>query len=120
MAPEFEKVFDYYKETVKRDDLEIARIEASENDDISLRYGIFSFPRVILFGPNDQRIKAVFDNRPRLLKYFTQWIDQEAPVVQVKEEEKKIAHNNNENQEASAQASKNEVQTKQGFECIII
>jgi hypothetical protein len=116
MAPEFEKVFDYYRETVKRDDLEIARIEASENDDISLRYGIFSFPRVILFGPNDQRIKAVFDNQPRLLKYFTQWIDKEAPVVKVNKEQNKAVENNNENHEDSAHSnSKNEAQVKQGY-----
>jgi len=107
MAPEYEKVFEYYKETVKREDLEIARIEASENDDIALRYGIFSFPRVILFGPNDHRIKAVFDNRPRLLKYFTQWIDQEAPAVQVKEEEKKTVQKKNEKTLIPMQMEKN-------------
>ena len=86
MAPEYEKVYEYYTETVKRKDLVIARIEASDNDDISLRYGIFSFPRVVLFGPKDPRVKAVFDNKPRLLKFFTQWIDSEAPVIDVKEE----------------------------------
>ena len=57
-----------------------------------MRYGIFSFPRVVLFIPNEERIKSVFDNRPRLLKFFTQWIDHEAPVVEIKEkvESKKL------------------------------
>lgn len=119
MAPEFEKLYDHYKETAKRDDLEIARIEASENDDISLRYGIFSFPRVILFGPGDTRIRSVFDNRPRNLKYFTQWIDKEAPVNQVKEGDKQSVEN--QNQEASANASsKNEAETKHGIYINII
>jgi thiol-disulfide isomerase/thioredoxin len=90
MAPEYEKVFDYYTETVKRNDLVIARIEASDNDDIALRYGIFSFPRVVLFGPGDPRIKAVFDNRPRMLKFFVQWLESEAPVIEVKQEAKKF------------------------------
>jgi len=83
MAPEYDRLYDHYIDL--RKDLIIARIEASENDDIALRYGIFSFPRVVMFGPNEPRIKTVFDGRPRMLQYFIQWIEHDAPKIENKE-----------------------------------
>jgi len=76
MSPEYEKLVKHYEE---RKDLIIARIEASENDDIALRYGIHSFPRVVLYSPGDIRITSVFD-APRVLKFFVEWIDNDAPI----------------------------------------
>ena len=84
MAADYEKLYVHFKSL--RKDVLIARIEASDNDDISLRYGIFSFPRVVLFGPDDPRIKAVFDGKPRTLQFFSEWINSETPVIQIKEE----------------------------------
>ena len=84
MASDYEKLFTHFKSI--RKDLLISRIEASDNDDISLRYGVFSFPRVVLFFPGDLQIKAVFDGKPRSLHFFTEWIDSNLPAIQTKTE----------------------------------
>jgi thiol-disulfide isomerase/thioredoxin len=86
MAPEYDKLFDIYKE--KRTDLVIARLEGSINEQISMRYGIFSFPLVALFVPGDKHVKAVFQGQ-RVAQTIGAWIDNNAPELEKTVEEKK-------------------------------
>jgi thioredoxin-like negative regulator of GroEL len=83
MAPEYDKLYENYLE--KRKDVIIGRIDANANQDISMKYGIFSFPIVVLFRPNDINIAHVFRSH-RTADAMGQWIDQVAPKVEIKEE----------------------------------
>lgn len=78
MSPEYDKLFDYY--TNRRNDLVISRIEGSINEAISLKYGIYSFPVVALFKPDDIRIYGVYQGK-RELKDFVSWIEKFAPPL---------------------------------------
>lgn len=78
MSPEYEKLFDYFKE--KRNDVVIARLEGSMNQEISMKYGINSFPMVVLFLPNDKRIRGLFQGQ-RVVSHMSQWIEENAPQV---------------------------------------
>ena len=64
----------------KRDDIIIARIEASINEQISMRYGIYSFPMVVLFFPKDQHVHALFQGK-RVADMFDMWIQANAPAL---------------------------------------
>jgi hypothetical protein len=77
MAPEYDKLFDYYKE--KRPDVVISRIEASINEDISFKYGIFSFPIVVIFRPGETQIGDIFKGQ-RVMSVMAEWIDKSAPA----------------------------------------
>jgi thiol-disulfide isomerase/thioredoxin len=86
MAPEYEKLFELVK---GREDLIIARIEGSINEEISSKYGIFSFPLVVLYKPNDLHVQAVFQEQ-RVATLMKSWIDTNAPPLVKPEEPKKI------------------------------
>jgi thiol-disulfide isomerase/thioredoxin len=78
MAPEYDKLFEHYKDT--RQDLLVARLEGSINEDISYRYRIFSFPMVVLFHPKDKAIKSVFEQK-RTMENMSAWIERIAPPL---------------------------------------
>ena len=78
MAPEYDKLFNLYKD--KREDVVIARLEGSLNEEISYRYRIFSFPMVVLFHPHEIKIKSLFQSQ-RLASVMSEWIDKNAPTV---------------------------------------
>jgi hypothetical protein len=71
----------------KRTDVVIARLEGSLNEEISRKYGIYSFPMVTLFHPGDLHVRALFQNQ-RIASVMAQWIDQNAPKLT--QEENKI------------------------------
>ena len=79
MAPEYEKLFDIYNNG-KRKDVVIARLEAGSNEIIARRYGISSFPMVLLFSPNNSDVTAVFRGR-RVAFEISAWIEHHAPVI---------------------------------------
>lgn len=79
MAPEYDKLAEEYK--TKRDDVLIARLEGSLNEDISMIYEIFSFPRVIMFFPGSIDIKNAFRGQ-RVASIIDSWIDTNAPRIQ--------------------------------------
>ena len=87
MAPEYDKLFDMYKDV--RKDLVIARLEGSVNEDISNKYGIYSFPIIVLFKPNDLHGQGVFQGN-RVANFMKIWIDSNIPEVANIEEQKKI------------------------------
>ncbi len=50
----------------------ITRIEAEENESIAVFFGIYSFPRFVIFRPNDNNvIAAEFNNKDRNLATLT-------------------------------------------------
>ncbi len=89
MAPEYDKLFDMFQGN--RDDVVIARIEGSINEDISNKYGVYSFPLVVLFKPNDLHVTAVFQGQ-RVASVMKAWVDDNAP--QMKQEQPKKQETN--------------------------
>jgi len=80
MAPEYEKLYENY-EKGGRKDLVISRIEAGSNEEIARRYGIFSFPIVVMFNPNSSEIASIFQGR-RLAEDMNIWINTVAPQTE--------------------------------------
>lgn len=84
MAPEFEKLHDIYQE--KRDDLVIARLEGNQNEDIIMKYNIFSFPMLILFRPAEKNIGSLFQGQ-RKADVMSGWLEENCPKIEKKKEE---------------------------------
>jgi thiol-disulfide isomerase/thioredoxin len=80
MAPEYEKLFDLINGN--REDIIVARIEGSINEEISAKYGIYSFPLLVLYKPNDLHAQAVFQEQ-RIAPLMKAWIDNNAPPLVV-------------------------------------
>jgi len=81
MKTEYEELITHF-ELQSRKDLVIARIVADENPEIAIKYQIFGFPKVVLFKPNDQNIFNVFEKRPRMKKFFIEWIMLNLPEIE--------------------------------------
>ena len=78
MSPEYEKLFDIYNNG-KRKDVVIARLEAGANEELARRYGISSFPMVLLFSPKKTDVTAIFRGR-RVAFEMSAWIEHNAPL----------------------------------------
>jgi hypothetical protein len=80
MSPEYDKLFDNFIE--KRSDIVIGRLDADTppNTDISIRYGIYSFPVVVLFEPGSFHAKSVFQGE-RITRVMSKWVEINAPPV---------------------------------------
>jgi len=91
MSPEYDKLVDTMKE--KRDDVLVARLEGGMNEDITMIYEIFSFPKVALFYPGSVDIRSSFRGQ-RVAPVMQAWIEQNAPRV-----EKKLKYLENENKQ---------------------
>jgi hypothetical protein len=81
MHPEYDKLNDIIKET--RDDVIIARLEGSINEDITLIYDIFSFPKIVLYHPGSVDIKGSFKGQ-RIAQVMQSWIEKNAPRIEKK------------------------------------
>lgn len=81
MAPEYEKLVDIIKE--KREDVIVARLDGTVNEDISIIYEIFSFPKVVLFYPGSVDIRSNFRGQ-RMSSVMLKWIEQNAPKIEKK------------------------------------
>jgi len=79
MAPEYEKLVEVMKD--KREDVIIARLEGSINEDISIIYEIFSFPKIVLFYPGSVDVRSSFRGQ-RLATVMQAWIDKNAPKIE--------------------------------------
>lgn len=99
LAPEYEKLYDLYQ--TKRKDVLIARIEGGANNAILARYGIYSFPIVTLFFPNEKRIMNVF-RESREVDVMDNWIERSAPKIELKEDEVKEEKANYSNADTNA------------------
>lgn len=91
MSPEYDKLVDTMKE--KREDVLIARLEGGMNEDITMIYEIFSFPKVVLFYPGSVDIRSSFRGQ-RIAPVMQAWIEQNAPKL-----EKKLKHLDSEKQD---------------------
>jgi thiol-disulfide isomerase/thioredoxin len=76
-SPVYDKFFKKMKK--KRKDFIVARIDAEENIEISLEYGIRSYPKVVIFYPGSIELKAYF-TYPRTLEKLFDWVDEHAPI----------------------------------------
>ena len=85
MAPEYEKLYEDYQKGGRKD-LVISRLEAGSNEEIARRYGIFSFPIVVIFNPNSSEIASIFQGR-RTAEDMNLWIDRAAPLPEGLEDE---------------------------------
>ena len=94
MNPEYEKFYELYLQ--KREDVLITKIECSINQKKCTDYGVFAFPFVGLFFPNNKKIKSVFKYR-RELDDFDKWINLVAPKKNLKPiiQNKEIEDNSN-------------------------
>jgi len=91
MAPEYDKLVDLIKE--KRQDVVIARLEGSINEEISMIYEMFSFPRVVLFHPEAVEIKSEFRGK-RISQVLFNWIEQMAPTIKIEKQNLKMLQDN--------------------------
>ena len=87
LSPVYEKVVEHYKE--KRNDIVIARLECGDNEFVARQYYLPYYPTIALFYPNDTKIKYTFED-DRSLKSFVSWIDEYAPKLNQKKNEKLI------------------------------
>jgi hypothetical protein len=94
MSPEYEKLIDLIKED--REDVIIARLEGSINEDISSTYEILSYPKVVLFYPRSHNIKKIFRENRTSSSLFN-WIQLYAPKLEKKLEF--LDNSKNENKE---------------------
>lgn len=104
MSPEYDKLAEMYN--VKRDDIIIARLEGSINEDISVIYEIHSFPRIVMFYPGSVDIKSTFRGQ-RIAPVMDNWIEVNAPRLEKKlkildkesEKQEKNVHDSDKNKE---------------------
>jgi len=81
MAPEYDL---FHENLLKdRDDILVARLEGSINEDISMIYEIFSFPKIVIFEPNSVDMKANFSGK-RTAATMEKWIEKVAPKIEKK------------------------------------
>jgi len=111
MSPEYDKLVDIMKE--KRDDVLVARLEGSINEEIAMIYEIFSFPKIVLFNPGSVDIRSNFRGQ-RIAPIMTTWIDQNAPRLEKKskyldndkKEKQEIKEKELENRQSKVEADK--------------
>ena len=92
LSPEYEKLAKEYQN--KRKDVIISRLEGQANDFTLQRYGIFRFPVIALFKPNNKNIYSVFRNQ-RNFEELDKWITEACPILN--ENIKNNPNNNNDN-----------------------
>ena len=96
MANEYEKFYELY--LTKREDVKVTKIECSINQKICMEYGIFAFPFIALFFPENKKMKSVFKYK-RIKEDFDKWVNLVAPKKNLKtiDKHEDIDENSNEN-----------------------
>jgi thioredoxin-like negative regulator of GroEL len=107
LSPEYDKLVDKFNSS--RKDIIIGRLEAGSNDIISNKYGINQFPIVALFKPGSKKIFSVFQGI-RQSEHLADWINQNCPKIEIKEDDNKIKTNNNETLQINIDFIKNKSQ----------
>lgn len=80
MAPEYERFHEEYLQ--KRPDVVISRIDGEENQEILYRYGVGSFPTIVLFKPHERHISNVF-RMQRVFAAFDIWMENTCPKLEI-------------------------------------
>ena len=96
LSPEYDKLVDKFNSS--RKDIIIGRLEAGSNDIISNKYGINQFPIVAMFKPGSKKIFSVFQGI-RQSDHMADWINQNCPKIEIKEDNNDIRKNNSNNNE---------------------
>lgn len=96
LSPEYDKLVDKFNSS--RKDIIIGRLEAGSNDIISNKYGINQFPIVAMFKPGSKKIFSVFQGI-RQSDHMADWINQNCPKIEIKEDNNNIKINNSNNNE---------------------
>ena len=96
LSPEYDKLVDKFNSS--RKDIIIGRLEAGSNDIISNKYGINQFPIVAMFKPGSKKIFSVFQGI-RQSDHMADWINQNCPKIEIKEDQNNIKINNSNNNE---------------------
>lgn len=94
MAPEFD-IF-HENMTKNRDDVIIGRVEGNINEDISMIYEVYSYPRIVIFEPNSVDVKADYTGR-RTASAMENWMEKVAPIIKINKNEEKIKEKKEEN-----------------------
>ena len=92
MAPYYDQLHEDFKG--KREDIVIARIDANENEEIAFKYGIHSFPILVLFKPGSQEIAAIFREQ-RVTEVMAEWLEKNCPKIKTEEVEKVVENSDN-------------------------
>jgi hypothetical protein len=114
MAPEYDLLHDNLQKN--RDDVIVARLEGSINEDISMIYEVSSFPKIVVFKPNSVEIRANFIGK-RTAEQMEKWIEKVAPKIektniQADKGEKFVKKEENSNNESNDKNSKNDKNVK--------
>lgn len=80
LAPIYDEFVDYISLKEKNDTLVIARLEANSNQEIVMMYGIYSFPTVVIFGPNSSRPLSVYEG-DRKIEGLWFWVFKHLPQL---------------------------------------
>lgn len=80
MSPAYDKLYELIKET--RKDIVIARLESDANSEVTDSYDIHSFPKLVLFGPNNQQIFMYYEGE-RSVSEMINWLNRVAPPIVV-------------------------------------
>lgn len=79
LAPAYDELVDYIEQSSKAGEVIIARIESNSNQQISMMYGVYSFPTIVYYNPNDKRPVSVYQG-DRVLKGLWFWVYRNLPV----------------------------------------
>ena len=77
LAPIYDELVEFLK-TKDVNDVIIARLEANTNQEISMTYGVFSFPTIVFFTKNNPRPQDVFQGE-RSVESFWSWLRRNVP-----------------------------------------
>lgn len=80
LAPIYDEFVDYISLKEKNDTLVISRLEANSNQEIVMMYGIYSFPTVVIFGPNSPRPLSVYEG-DRKIEGLWFWVFKHLPQL---------------------------------------
>jgi thiol-disulfide isomerase/thioredoxin len=81
LQPEFDKVYEALKE--ERKDILIYRIECEKNTNTPALYGITSYPKMILFKPEQPNIHEIYKYQ-RTAEYIVSWLEDTVPKPSLK------------------------------------
>jgi thioredoxin-like negative regulator of GroEL len=92
LFPIYEKIFKIFNNT--RKDIIIGRINGESNSKTSEEFGIFAFPNIVAFKPNNKKIESIYIGKPEINEICA-WINQTCPVIVKKNLKGKIQNNYN-------------------------
>lgn len=87
MAAEYESLWEYYNgPNPKRNDVQIARINGNDHQQMTMRFNIYAYPAILFFQKGQKEYKDTFEYPYRTKDYFSRWIENHAGPEEVKKE----------------------------------